>query len=245
MGGLLACGSLLCGRAMSNTAANRRKPLALHWGKLVVEGGRSRVLFVIQLKDVGGEKFALVGRRDSWVCHLAGGSHRGANPLERAEFWSVLKQKLQSALEHEDSAEPPPEAMDDFAYDRDGEGAEPPPKKAKKARAPAALTLRMPARAPAAHPGESGRRSVRVLSDSVRYKCGAWIHVDDIVWALDYIADEVDVGGVPLDVEPETPPRPEKSAEEVKFDSRSRAWEAVAVSPAGDICQQTFAVGRG
>jgi hypothetical protein len=75
------------------------------------------------------------------------------------------------------------------------------------------------------------------VNELKKHKCATWLHVEDIPWALNYIADEVQVGGVPLESDCETP----KSVG-VVFDLQARAFNATAMSPEGKMCQRQFVV---
>jgi hypothetical protein len=78
---------------------------------LVAKGGLAKTPFVVDTRDLTGEKFALVGRRETWVRHLAAGVHRGANPLERAQFWEKLSENMPPQQDGEHI-----ESMDSFGY---------------------------------------------------------------------------------------------------------------------------------
>lgn len=210
----------------------------------------------LDVEILGGEAFTKLTKNQAWLCMAASGKARGLQPLARTDVIEILASMVADAAgggagpaiadpagaSSSRLREPSGTGPSMAAFDLDGDANKGPLPRRRgarrannsKAARPLAqpLTLDLP---PELTTDQTSQ--VRCLSGPPRGRSGnaPWLHVDDLGWLVDKLADQVRNGGVSFVPSPSSLRKP-------FWSERDHSWICRAKAPGGDLIRKSLAV---
>ena len=220
--------------------------------QFVVRGGLSKKPCVLDTMEIatptGTRHFCKVNKNDSWLLKCSAGREARKGVLKRSRVLETLKKKLgvvpaQDPELTESTSAPSEEVAHDPMNDLDvvAEGeAQRSPKKLKyypKRVCNRVQKIAMPMRPPeSARSAVAGHCTVHAMARGTNQ---LWIAVEDVKWLVNYVADEVALGGVAEQQdESDTEGNCELPLLRMKYDFAARVWQADFVD--GPLRGETF-----
>ena len=220
--------------------------------QFVVRGGLSKKPCVLDTMEIatptGTRHFCKVNKNDSWLLKCSAGREARKGVLKRSRVLETLKKKLgvvpaQDPELTESTSAPSEEVAHDPMNDLDvvAEGeAQRSPKKLKyhpKRVCNRVQKIAMPMRPPeSASSAVAGHCTVHAMARGTNQ---LWIAVEDVTWLVNYVADEVALGGVAEQQdESDTEGNCELPLLRMKYDFAASAWQADFVD--GPLRGETF-----
>ena len=220
--------------------------------QFVVRGGLSKKPCVLDTMEIatptGTRHFCKVNKNDSWLLKCSAGREARKGVLKRSRVLETLKKKLgvvpaQDPELTESTSAPSEEVAHDPMNDLDvvAEGeAQRSPKKLKyypKRVCNRVQKIAMPMRPPeSARSAVAGHCTVHAMARGTNQ---LWIAVEDVKWLVNYVADEVALGGVAEQQdESDTEGNCELPLLRMKYDFAASAWQADFVD--GPLRGETF-----
>ena len=220
--------------------------------QFVVRGGLSKKPCVLDTMEIatptGTRHFCKVNKNDSWLLKCSAGREARKGVLKRSRVLETLKKKLgvvpaQDPELTESTSAPSEEVAHDPMNDLDvvAEGeAQRSPKKLKyypKRVCNRVQKIAMPMRPPeSASSAVAGHCMVHAMARGTNQ---LWIAVEDVKWLVNYVADEVALGGVAEQQdESDTEGNCELPLLRMKYDFAASAWQADFVD--GPLRGETF-----
>ena len=220
--------------------------------QFVVRGGLSKKTCVLDTMEIatptGTRHFCKVNKNDSWLLKCSAGREARKGVLKRSRVLETLKKKLgvvpaQDPELTESTSAPSEEVAHDPMNDLDvvAEGeAQRSPKKLKyypKRVCNRIQKIAMPMRPPeSARSAVAGHCTVHAMARGTNQ---LWIAVEDVTWLVNYVADEVALGGVAEQQdESDTEGNCELPLLRMKYDFAASAWQANFVD--GPLRGETF-----
>ena len=220
--------------------------------QFVVRGGLSKKPCVLDTMEIatptGTRHFCKVNKNDSWLLKCSAGREARKGVLKRSRVLETLKKKLgvvpaQDPELTESTSAPSEEVAHDPMNDLDvvAEGeAQRSPKKLKyypKRVCNRVQKIAMPMRPPeSASSAVAGHCTVHAMARGTNQ---LWIAVEDVKWLVNYVADEVALGGVAEEQdESDTEGNCELPLLRMKYDFAARVWQADFVD--GPLRGETF-----
>ena len=220
--------------------------------QFVVRGGLSKKPCVLDTMEIatptGARHFCKVNKNDSWLVKCSAGREARKGVLKRSRVLETLKKKLgvvpaQDPELTESTSAPSEEVAHDPMNDLDvvAEGeAQRSPKKLKyypKRVCNRVQKIAMPMRPPeSARSAVAGHCTVHAMARGTNQ---LWIAVEDVKWLVNYVADEVALGGVAEQQdESDTEGNCELPLLRMKYDFAASAWQADFVD--GPLRGETF-----
>ena len=220
--------------------------------QFVVRGGLSKKPCVLDTMEIatptGTRHFCKVNKNDSWLVKCSAGREARKGVLKRSRVLETLKKKLgvvpaQDPELTESTSAPSEEVAHDPMNDLDvvAEGeAQRSPKKLKyypKRVCNRVQKIAMPMRPPeSARSAVAGHCTVHAMARGTNQ---LWIAVEDVKWLVNYVADEVALGGVAEQQdESDTEGNCELPLLRMKYDFAASAWQADFVD--GPLRGETF-----
>ena len=220
--------------------------------QFVVRGGLSKKPCVLDTMEIatptGTRHFCKVNKNDSWLLKCSAGREARKGVLKRSRVLETLKKKLgvvpaQDPELTESTSAPSEEVAHDPMNDLDvvAEGeAQRSPKKLKyypKRVCNRVQKIAMPMRPPeSASSAVAGHCTVHAMARGTNQ---LWIAVEDVKWLVNYVADEVALGGVAEQQdESDTEGNCELPLLRMKYDFAASAWQANFVD--GPLRGETF-----
>ena len=220
--------------------------------QFVVRGGLSKKPCVLDTMEIatptGTRHFCKVNKNDSWLVKCSAGREARKGVLKRSRVLETLKKKLgvvpaQDPELTESTSAPSEEVAHDPMNDLDvvAEGeAQRSPKKLKyypKRVCNRVQKIAMPMRPPeSARSAVAGHCTVHAMARGTNQ---LWIAVEDVKWLVNYVADEVALGGVAEQQdESDTEGNCELPLLRMKYDFAARVWQADFVD--GPLRGETF-----
>ena len=220
--------------------------------QFVVRGGLSKKPCVLDTMEIatptGTRHFCKVNKNDAWLLKCSAGREARKGVLKRSRVLETLKKKLgvvpaQDPELTESTSAPSEEVAHDPMNDLDvvAEGeAQRSPKKLKyypKRVCNRVQKIAMPMRPPeSASSAVAGHCTVHAMARGTNQ---LWIAVEDVKWLVNYVADEVALGGVAEQQdESDTEGNCELPLLRMKYDFAARVWQADFVD--GPLRGETF-----
>ena len=220
--------------------------------QFVVRGGLSKKPCVLDTMEIatptGTRHFCKVNKNDSWLVKCSAGREARKGVLKRSRVLETLKKKLgvvpaQDPELTESTSAPSEEVAHDPMNDLDvvAEGeVQRSPKKLKyypKRVCNRVQKIAMPMRPPeSASSAVAGHCTVHAMARGTNQ---LWIAVEDVKWLVNYVADEVALGGVAEQQdESDTEGNCELPLLRMKYDFAASAWQADFVD--GPLRGETF-----
>ena len=220
--------------------------------QFVVRGGLSKKPCVLDTMEIatptGTRHFCKVNKNDSWLLKCSAGREARKGVLKRSRVLETLKKKLgvvpaQDPELTESTSAPSEEVAHDPMNDLDvvAEGeVQRSPKKLKyypKRVCNRVQKIAMPMRPPeSASSAVAGHCTVHAMARGTNQ---LWIAVEDVKWLVNYVADEVALGGVAEQQdESDTEGNCELPLLRMKYDFAASAWQANFVD--GPLRGETF-----
>ena len=235
-------------------------------GHVITGGMLQKKKMAIDTFEHDKHQFVKVAPRENWLCQIASGKSRGYAPLARTTLPGTLSELQAQAVGGASTPMPTPArapAQPDIASPMtflgldalDGPGSvspvaphsrsgrptgrarasDAPAEKRPKPLDPKIVVLSLPEALQ-----RGGKDSVRVLTRPRGGHCmkkGVYLHVEDVPWCVELVADQVKGGGVYYE-----PPATE--LQQPFYSIRDRAWVARSRNPAGERKRRYFTVPR-
>ena len=229
------------------------KPATCVQGYEIV-GGFLKKPVHLDVEMVANQPFAKLSKNEAWLCMAASGKARGLQPLARTDVIEKLSTMVAESAEGGDgpadstssrSREAPGKATGMRALGLDEEASPAPMNrrgrrsrkptsrpKAQKKGPPSVLEVELPPEL-----ATDGKLQVRCLSGPPRNRIGGapWLHVDDLGWLVDKLADQVINGGVSFVPSPSSLRKP-------FWSERDHSWICRAKAPGGKVLCKSMAV---
>ena len=232
---------------------------------LVIRGGLTKKPIFMPTVDFQGRKFTRMSKKEPWLCQAAAGKASGLNPLSRTSLIETLRQLVEAqGKPHADSCLTAPAGASTVCAGKGGsmlglgldddEGAQPSEASKRRGAGPERVDWRAPRKRksskkatppqmvevqlPEAHRSSGAEDRLRLLTRPPGLGCPVgtiFLEVEHVPWAVHVLHQEVQTAGVRFQPE-------ETKISKPYYHHRDRAWQARAVTPAGDVKRRCFVV---
>ena len=186
------------------------KPVKIKQDNITIEGGACPGVFALETRDIHdgarSVRFVRVEKNMGWLLKIVGGKEMRRGSLRRTRLLEELKEKLRHAGSVVSDIPQLAGEMTSAVAEADEmsalmpvSGDTPPTRKRKyQPRRPLGMISRiiMPEKEPKQNPKATATREVRIFATGTN---ALWVCLSDLAWLVEWLADEIACGGVPLD----------------------------------------------